>query len=452
MGGVGIIVSNKKVGLIVCLGVAAILVMTAFPVRATMTSEASTTWEEAGDTIAHGVYVGNVGGTNGPEIVTVGEAVHGWPPITKAQIRVYEHNGSALTLKASNLWNSQNGTVNVYLGVSAGDVDNDGNTEIVTVGYAGDGTDYEPFVKLWEYDGSTLTAGLAWATAIPGAFRSVHAVDIMDTATPEIVVAGDAYNETKHQGWLLFFQVDAYGITKGDEVKWTDGKDVLAYSVNAKNIDNDVNVEMVTVGYTRTSAGDPKQGEVRAWEYVSGSFTPEGDDSWQLTPPYYDTVFYGVYNANVDNSGGEEIVVCGVGHKYQDRPLIHEDWGILRVYSHDGNDFVFEEDKSWDSGDETVCRSVHAANLDGDGYLEMSAGGWTLISNTYYGEIKTFEWQGGLSAIATEDTTQWYTTSHTRVNSIFDANADSDNTIETVSAGRANDGGNDRGELRVWHL
>ncbi len=442
--------TKSRIGWIVCLGVAVVMVMAALPVKATMTSEASTTWEQDGDTIAHGVYVGNVGGTNDTEIVTVGEAAYGYPSVTKAQIRVYEHNGSALTLKASSLWNLSDSNVEVFLGVSAGDVDNNGSPDIVVVGYAVSQGYYNPIGMLWEYDGSSLTAGPTFPTTVArGSFRSVHVVDVTGTSIPEMVVAGDSYNDTgKHQGWLLIYTYDSGAIVKQGDVKWTSGKDVMAYSVHAKNIDGDAYVEMVTAGYTRASTSDPRQGEVTAWEYVSGSFSPNGDDSWPMTPGY-DTVFYGVYNANVDNGAGEETVVCGVG---REAPPINEDRGVLRIYTNNGNDFAFKKDKLWDSGDETACRSVYAANLDGDSYLEMSAGGWAKITNTYNGEIKTFEWQGGSNLINTEDTTQWYTTSHTRVNSIFDANADSDSTIETVSAGRAYDGGNDRGELRVWHL
>lgn len=208
-------------------------------------------------------------------------------------------------------------------------------------------------------------------------------------------------------------------------------------------------MEIVTAGYTRPST--TKKGEVRAWTYSGSAFSLVDDDTWQFDRDQ-NTIFYGVYDANVDNNATnhDEIVACGSGYS----STASEDQGVLRIYRLVSGTITAYKDTSWDSGSETVCRSVHAADLDtSDAYLEIAAGGWALISNVYNGEIRVFQWTGGSSSI-TEKTsaTQWYTTGNTKVNSIYNGQADNDIPTETASGGQAYDGTHDGGELRVWHL
>jgi len=62
---------------VVSVAVGMLLLLSALPVRAQMTLEASTTWKDYGNTRVHGVFVGDVGGTGAPEVVTAGETVDG---------------------------------------------------------------------------------------------------------------------------------------------------------------------------------------------------------------------------------------------------------------------------------------------------------------------------------------------------------------------------------------
>src|SRR6266498_897081 len=72
---------------VVSLVFVGVLFAFAVPVRAALTSEASTTWIEYGNTRVHGVFVGDAGGTSGPEVVTAGEAVTDSTGTVKAQLR-----------------------------------------------------------------------------------------------------------------------------------------------------------------------------------------------------------------------------------------------------------------------------------------------------------------------------------------------------------------------------
>ncbi len=439
--GIGIAFVSVVVGLVV--------LMSALPVQAVPTLEASTTWKDSGNTRVHGVFIGDVGSTSGPEVVTAGETVAGAAGVEFAELRVWEHSGSALTLKASNLWRWQSRTENVWLGVYAADVDGDGTTEIITVGYMMNASTPEPVVVTWTYDGRQLTEEDNWTINLAATFRSVHAANVYGTSVPEILVAGTNYS-VNPQGLLALFTYDNSVLVKATHTTW--GGDATAYSVHAKNIDDDSTVEIVTAGYVRSSANNPKNGEVRVWTYSGSTLGLVDDDTWQFFSNQ-NTVFYGVHNANVDNNAGnyEEMVACGFGYN----STASEDQGVLRIYRLVSDTITAYKDTSWDSGSETVCRSVYNENLDGDGYFEMTAGGWALVNNVYNGEIRTFYWEGGASAITEETNSlvRWYTTGNTKVNSVYDGNADSDlDQVEFVSGGQANDGTHDKGEVRVYHL
>ncbi len=428
-----------------------VLLAFAVPARAALTSEASTTWIEYGNTRAHGVFVGDVGGTSGPEVVTAGEAVTDSTGTVKAQLRVYEHSGTALTLKDSAVFQYSSNSDTVWYGVSAADVGGGTGPEIVTVGYTSGGSDPKPIVKVWTYDGSRLSGGASWTINDPGEFRSVYLGDVGGSPSPEIVAAGDQIDALSggiHIQWVAVFTYSGSSLSLSTQHAW--GGDSIAYSVHALDVDNDNSVEIVTAGFNRTLTTGPRYGNLTVWRYTGSVIVIEDSDAWQLNSRE-DTVFYGVFNANIDNDANSvmEIVACGFHHD----ATANEDQGILRIYRHDGTTVSGVKYTTWDSGAETVCRSVHAANLDADGYLEMSAGGWALISNLYNAEIQIFEWRGGTNSITTETgATQWYTTGNTKANSVYNADADNDGTVEVASGGFQSDGSHDRGELRVWHL
>lgn len=437
---------------VVCLVLGAMLVATAVPVAAQeMTLEASTTWKEDGDTRVHGVFVGDAGGSSGPEVVTAGEAVTDASGTVKAQLRVYEHSGSALTLKDNALWQNASNDETVWTGVTVADIGGSSDPEIVVVGFTSDGgEDPMPLAKVWTYDGSRLSAGDTWTVNDHGVFLTVAVGDADGSPGVEIVAGGYLFEPIAGGDHLAYLVVFAYdGSALSDTAEWADnGGDSIIYSATIVNLDGGSDIEIVTAGYNRTGTWDPKWANVTAWTYSGSAITEKDGSVWQWNKGR-DTVFHGVAVANVDDdvSGELEVVACGTGRDIGGT----EDRGLVRIYD-DGLNGL--KHKDWDSGDETVCRSVHVADLDGDDPLEISAGGWALISNTYNGEIRTWYWEGGSNDIEEEQNspTQWYTTGNTKVNSVYSAQADADDPTEVASGGQAHDGTHDKGELRVYHL
>jgi len=110
-----------------------------------------------------------------------------------AQILALEHSEEWFTI----------GLTRVY-SVFAGDVDGDGVVEVVTGGWADDGTRYNGQLRIWTWDGATLTLEHSeeWFTIDDTCVYSVFAGDVDGDGVVEIVTGGEAYDGTRNNGQL----------------------------------------------------------------------------------------------------------------------------------------------------------------------------------------------------------------------------------------------------------
>ena len=112
-----------------------------------------------GNTVVNNVKVGDVDDDGVPEIITGGFTYDGEK--TVAQLRIWNWNGQSLTLERSQEWDTQD-IVEVKT-ISLNDVDSDGRKEIITSGVsAAYGSFYsnDPEIaqlRVWSWDGTTLT-------------------------------------------------------------------------------------------------------------------------------------------------------------------------------------------------------------------------------------------------------------------------------------------------------
>jgi hypothetical protein len=103
----------------------------------------------------HNAYIADVDGDGTPEILTGGhtyEALsNGSHTTIMGSLKIWSWDGQHLILECSEKWP---GSVSV---VYAADVDGDGKTEILTVGTAVNQTGITTALKLWNWNGQTLT-------------------------------------------------------------------------------------------------------------------------------------------------------------------------------------------------------------------------------------------------------------------------------------------------------
>ena len=149
-----------------------------------------------GNTVVNNLKVGDVDGNGVPEIVTGGFTYDG----SKAdgQLRIWNWNGSVLSLKSSREWT--NDDITEVMCVSLGDVDSDSHMEIVTGGML---APYGSFnsnatrpdrgqLCVWSWDGNNLTLKESqdWTFAEGVSVWNVGTADLNNDGKVEIVSCG----------------------------------------------------------------------------------------------------------------------------------------------------------------------------------------------------------------------------------------------------------------------
>tara|TARA_B100001123_G_C15287180_1_gene1016042 strand:- start:224 stop:2245 length:2022 start_codon:yes stop_codon:yes gene_type:complete len=232
--------------------------------------------------------------------------------------------------------------------VAIGDLDNDGNLDIVS----GGDTDENYEVIIWENDGSPFSG--TWTPNDVG------------TSTDSLysITLGDLDND----GYLDIIS----GSTGGEVVVWqNDGTPFSGYWTTYQEVgESDASVNSVRVGdldndgYLDIVSGSSggEDNEVIVWENDGSPF----DSTWTQNDVGASTSsVYGVAVGDLDNDGDLDIVSGSTGA---------EDYEVI-VWENDGSPF----DSTWTPNDVgasvTSVRSVVVGDLDNDGYLDIVSGG-----------------------------------------------------------------------------
>ena len=229
------------------------------------------TWYWTGSTVINSVALGDVDGDNQMEIVTGGYYNDGVRNI--AQLVVW--NGSNLIIDRLTTWYWTGNTV--INSVALGDVDGDSQVEIVTGGYYFDGI--RLVAQLVEWNGLNLSvdrlAGWYWTNNT--AVNSVAVGDVNNDGQIEIVTGGYYYDGTRNVAQLVVWNGSNLGGIRPMVWYWTGN--TVANSVALGDVDGDGQLEIVTGGYyfdgTRNNA------QMIVW---SGSnFAVENVRTWYWT-------------------------------------------------------------------------------------------------------------------------------------------------------------------------
>jgi hypothetical protein len=441
---------DKRIGLLVSLGVAAILMMAAFPVRAAITYQTSVEWYGSGKTVVHGVYAAETDRDGTTEIITVGEVYNGPMAGTKAQMKIWSWDSvnQRLTNERTKEWYfGATGWTTVALSVFAGDLDHDTYNEIVVVGYASHSNIYNNDLTIWEYN--TMTSDYDKVYEIGETedtmFNSVYAANI-DTSTDEleIVVAGVVFGPSYESATLDMFNYHINGMMSlVANTEWDyNNADTNAKGVYAANLDSTGTMEIITAGYRHVSG--VQNAEASVWTYSTGTLNPEASEGWDGGGDSAEAL--SVFAADVGGSSNLEIIVCGNAYD-----STYGMFGNLQTFTYSSSTMTFDREASWQySSADTECHGVYAGNLDGSSPLDIVTAGTTIISSTDYGQVIMWNYGAGTD-IDQEDSEEWHTWDDTEAHAVFIGNVDSDVTIEIVTGGQAYDGTRIEAQLRVWY-
>jgi hypothetical protein len=151
-----------------------------------------------------------------------------------------------------------------------------------------------------------------------------------------------------------------------------------------------------------------------------------------------DTEASSIVAADVDGDGAIEIVSGGY---YNDGNV----W-IAQLAVWNSNMNTLENVKSWYWTSNTQVSSVAAADVDADGVVEIVTGGSYFDGTRWVAQLSV--WNG--ATLALENVKTWYWTSNTQIASVAIGDVDGDGVVEIVTGGSYFDGTRNIAQLVVW--
>jgi hypothetical protein len=271
------------------------------------------------------ISVGDVDGDEKPEIITIGQASNGTQSV--AQLSIFRWDGMSLTLITSvDCCGTNGGRAN---SVYACDLDNDGVKELVTAGYSNDIKNSSGQLRVWQFNGTDLSLkdNAEWQM-IEGVYSvdvagnpmgntivsNVKVADIDGDSIPEIVTGGFTYNGTKVEGQLRIWDWSGGVLNLEKSQEWVNLDITQPTSVSINDVDGDGKKEIVTSGYTAgygswaPNAPGKSRAELKVWSWDGNTLTLKQSKDWIVGEA---VSAWNVGTGDVDNDGIVEIVTVG---------------------------------------------------------------------------------------------------------------------------------------------
>ncbi len=305
-------------------------------------------------------------------------------------IPLYADGSNSIILKDSEEWYTLS---NTYVkGVVADDIDQDGTTEIVTVGRYETGDQlYGEWIrhgqiKIWNWNGTAL-------------------------------------NLEHTENWTATYWRSIRKVAIGD-------------------VDDDGVKEIVTVGYLfETTPVWAYKGELAIWNWNGTRLELEHVETWYYTPTNQGVEAYDVWIGDIDNDETNEMITCGW---YWNPPVGYE--AQLRIWNWNGTVFTLKHSEEWNYTTGVAVNRVYADDVNADGITELVSVGH-MNNNTYYqGQLRTWQWNGTSLTLINDE--EWGTQDIRCVN-VFVSDVDGDYLKEIITVGYVNDTTRWNGQLRI---
>ena len=318
------------------------------------------------------VYAGDADGDGKTEIITAGRMTNSTGSYTS--LRIWSWDGETLVLRGS-----YEGTI--VVSVVAIGVSGNGKPNIITVGTSVSGNQSLTQLSIWQFDGRNLILNGSIADDRHNACaNSVYAYDLNNDGETEIVTAGYANDLKNSTGQLNVWQWDGqtFSLIAVEEWRMVDGYalnsaggpqgNTIAKHVKVADVDGDSVPEIVTSGFTYD--GTKVEGQLRIWNWSGGVLNLEKSQEWEnldITEPRSMSI------NDVDGDGKKEIVTSGYTTGYGSFAVNAEDKSRaeLKVWSWDGNTLTLKQSKDWIVGESVSAWNVGTGDVDNDGVVEI---------------------------------------------------------------------------------
>jgi len=344
----------------------------------------------------HNIFVGNVDSDDAIEILTGGFAyntINGSRTASEAPLKIWNWNGQDVTLKASASW------IGNILCLYAADVDNDKHVEIITAGsYRNETGNYtSSCLRIWSLNNEELSLK---AHNEGTSVSSIFVNDIDKDGIPEIVTVGRLRKSSFNTGQLCLWHFKDNTLSLAGKLELDEANVTNANSVYASDLDNNGNTEIIVGGYSDNL--NNSKGQLTLWRWNGHEFSLKANEEWQLIPKIHAETIAGAVQGN------------------------------------------------------TIVNNVKAADMDGDSFKEIVAGGFAFDGEKVNAQLKIWHWDE--NALTKLTSHEWATDYLTEVKSISLDDVDNDGKTEVVTSGitaaedsfKNSEALHDRGQLRVW--
>ncbi|MFA5365282.1 MAG: VCBS repeat-containing protein [Candidatus Bathyarchaeia archaeon] len=398
----------------------------------------------------HNFYIGDVDGDGVMELITGGYSYsqpdYNWSDV-QAPLRIWNWDGTAFHNEVDHYYQGMIGSI------YAGDADGDGTTEIITAGFGGTTSGSYSSLKIWNWNGETLTSLAEYAGMSAG---SIYISDINNDNTPEILVVGRAYVREESVNQLSVLRWDGTSQTV-DLVTYAI---IRANSVYACDLNNDGTVEIITGGYKNNIT--ESSGQICVWNFNQDTLTLQDSTEWKTVEDGYGVGISGVAMGNtmvssikvgdVDQDGTQEIVAGGFTY---DGENVNAQ---LTIWNWDTQTLTLEVSQDWRSLDITEVKAVSLNDVDGDKKLDIVISGFIGVYEGFGDEnkppeqaqLRVWSWDGeslllkiGKDWTIGEGVTAW---------NVGTGDIDNDGTVEMVTVGCMYITNLCDPDLRIWSM
>jgi hypothetical protein len=271
------------------------------------------------------IFVCDVDEDNTPEILTVGRAYNASQP--NAQLNIWRWDGSILSNVTSAEWSATNDIARAN-SVYAADLDKDGIVEIVTGGYVYSPTNSSGQLRIWQFDGTKLSlkANAEWRMVEGYSLDSagnvmgntmvytIKVADVDDDGFSEVVSGGFTYDGTRVEAQLRIWNWTNGVLDLEESREWITSDITELKSISVDDVDSDGKKEIVTSGVHcgygsfAENAPDKSRAELRVWSWDGRSLTLKLSTDWIVGEG---VCAWNEGTGDVDSDGVVEIVTVG---------------------------------------------------------------------------------------------------------------------------------------------